>query len=194
MKKFVVFNSEYASGARLVGRKLAEDLGIKFYGEKELLKIASEEYKLDSEILREFDNEIYYADEEKMSSEDRNELEKKILRVSEIYENIILRLLNEGPCLFMERGSDIILKDREDVLNVYAYSSNLDEKIERCFAVEGIPKNEAVEHIEIEKVKREKYYNLVYHTERKHMRDYALCIDTDSFGIEKCADIIKAAL
>lgn len=193
-KKFVVFNSEYASGARLIAKQLAEDLGIKFYGEKELLIIAYKEYEMYKDELINFEDELYKADVKNMDIYSREKLDQKINIISKIYEDVIFKLLNEGPCVLMERGCDVILQGREDVLNVYAYSSDLDKQKKRCLEVVGIPSYQAVEHIKKERIKREKYYELVYDTQRKEMREYAMCIDTDSFEVEKCAEIIKAAL
>lgn len=199
-KKYIVFTSEYGSGARLIGKFIAEQLGIKFYGEEDLLVKASKESGIDEKILREYDaklastklNESVRLDGELL----KDELSAKIYNA---YSSTILKIVEEGPCILMERGADIVLKGKIDFLNVYAYTSSIEKKIERCIKIGGFSEEDAPKVVVIEDMKRKLYYNSFSNIERGNMSEYDLCINTDTFtgdtlAMGKCSEIIKAAL
>ncbi|WP_160676478.1 cytidylate kinase-like family protein [Clostridium sp. C8-1-8] len=201
-KKYIVFTSEYASGARLIGKTLGEKLGIKFYGEEELLLKAAEESGIDEKVLRDYDRKLgnIKFDQSSTSNEDSIRFEDNLSRsIYNAYSDCIMKIVEEGSCILMERGADIILKGKVDFLNVYAYSKDMEKKIDRCERVGGIPKEDAPEHIAGQVMQRKVYYSLFSNIQRGKMSEYDLCINTDTFtsdalGMEKCAEIIKAAL
>lgn len=194
LNKIIVFTSEYGSGARLIGRTLAEMLNVKFYGEEELLIEAAKEEGITEEMLREYDRKL------KKSIKDiniYNSIEHE--EVYKAYSKAILRIIEKGPCILMERGADIVLKDKIKFLNVYGYSNCIEKKLKRCEIVDGYQKEEAFSVIEAENTIRKNYYNLFSKIERGQPKEYDICINTDAFNdnvlnMEKCAAIIKAAL
>ena len=193
-KKYIVFTSEYASAARYIAKELEKKLGIKFYGEEDLLIRTAKESGIDEKVLREYD--------EKLSNTKFNEEVLKddlALKIYNAYSSTTLKIVEEGPCILMERGADIILKGKVDFLNVYAYSKDMEKKADRCERVVGIPKKDAPEHIAKQEMQRKSYYSTFSSIERGKMSEYDLCINTDTFtvdslGMEKCAEIVKAAL
>lgn len=199
-KEYIVFTSEYASGARLVGKALEEKLGIKFYGEEDLLIRAAKESGIDEKVLREYDEKLANINFDKASTLDKEALKDDLsISVYNAYSAAILKLVEEGPCILMERGADIVLKGKVEFLNVYAYSSNMEKKIERCVRVAGVPEEDSPEFIANQVMQRKVYYDLFSEIKRGNMSEYDLCINTDTFtgdalGMEKCAEIIKAAL
>lgn len=201
-KKYIVFTSEYASGAGLVAKTLANKLGIKFYGEEALMIRAAKESGIDENIFKEYDEKLANINFEELSYLNKDLLkEEDSLEVSifNAYSDTILKIVDEGPCILMERGADIVLKGKVDFLNIYAYSNNIDKKIERCERVVGISKEEAPKFIDSQAMQRKVYYSKFSEIERGKMSEYDLCINTDTFttdalGMEKCAEIIKAAL
>mgnify|MGYP002233191561 FL=1 len=50
--------------------------------------------------------------------------------VYEVQRNIILELAEKEPCVIIGRNADYILKDRDDVLNVFIHG-DMPEKIKR---------------------------------------------------------------
>lgn len=201
-KKYIVFTSEFASGARLVGKFLAEQLGVKFYGEEELLIKAAKESGIDEKVLRDYDAKLsnLVFNESSQLNEDKLDLDDNLpLEIYNAYCSAILKVVEEGPCILMERGADIVLKDKLDFLNVYAYTSDMKKKIERCIRIGGFSEEEAPKVIAGEEMQRKLYYSSFSNIERGKMNEYDLCLNTDAFtndalGMEKCAEIIKAAL
>lgn len=201
-KKYIVLTSEYASGVRLVGKLLAEQLGIKFYGEEDILVKAAKESGIGEKELREYDvklantafNQDSQLNEDKLDSNDNLSL-----KIYNAYSSAILKAVEEGPCILMERGADIVLKGKVDFLNVYAYSSDMKKKIERCIRVGGFSEEDAPKIVAGQDMQRKLYYSSFSNIERGKINEYDLCINTDTLtndalGMKKCAEIIKASL
>lgn len=190
--KIIVLTSELGSGARLIGKSLAERLNIVFYGEEDLLIMAAQESGIDEEILRDYDKQL--ADNS-ISNID-SKLSNQIFRA---YSNAIFKLAEAGPCVLMERGADIVLQGKKDFLNVYIYTSNIGKKVERCIRVGGVTAEEAPAFIEKQTLQRERYYQSFSDIKRGRMNEYDLCLNTDVFtgdalDMNKCVDIIIASM
>ncbi len=195
-KEYIVFTSEYGSAARYIAKELEKKLGIKFYGEEDLLIRTAKESGIDEKILREYDEKLANSKLDETSQLNEDGLGLKIYNA---YSDTILKIAKEGPCILMERGADIVLKGKVDFLNVYAYSKDMEKKADRCERVGGIPKKDAPEHIAKQEMLRKVYYSTFSSIGRGKMSEYDLCINTDTFtvdslGMEKCAEIVKAAL
>lgn len=197
-KKYIVLTSEFGSGARLLGKRLSKELGIKFYGEEDLLIKAAKETGIDEKVLRDYD-EILASTVFDESSQLLNSDADLPLKIFKAYSSAILNAVEEEPCILMERGADIVLRDKVDFLNVYAYTSDMERKIERCMRVGGIAEEDAPKFIASQAMQRKLYYKSFSSIERGKMNEYDLCINTDAFdtdalAMEKCAEIIKSSL
>lgn len=201
-KNYIVLTSEYGSGARLLGQRLSEELGIKFYGEEDLLIRAAKESGLEENILREYDERLASIETNESSQLDSRVLDSDVelsVRIFKAYSFTILKIVGEGPCIIMERGADIVLRGKVDFLNVYTYTSDIKKKIERCMRVVGVKEEDAPKFINSQSMQRELYYKSFSNIERGKMNEYDLCINTDKFdsnalAMEKCAEIIKSAM
>lgn len=201
-KNYIVFTSEYASGARLIAQALQKKLGIKFYGEEDLLIRTAKESGIDEKVFREYDEKLAnskFNETSQLNKESLKSGDDLGIKIYNAYSNTMLKIVEEGPCIFMERGADIVLKGKVDFLNVYAYSKDMEKKVDRCERVGGIPQKDALEFIDRQVMQRKIYYSTFSSIERGKMSEYDLCINTDTFtidslGMEKCAEIVKAAL
>lgn len=160
---------------------------------------AAKESGIDEKILRDYDEKLA-SHEFNESSQNKNALDADLsLKVFKAYSTSILKAVEEGPCILMERGADIVLSDKVDFLNVYTYTSDIRKKIERCMRVCGTAEEDAPKFIANQAMQRKLYYKSFSNIERGIMNEYDLCINTDKFdtdalAMEKCAEIIKSAL
>jgi cytidylate kinase len=99
------------------------------------------------------------------------------------------KLADEGPCIILGRCSDYVLKDRDDVLNVFLHA-DLDTRVERISNKLGFPKSKAKELIKKTDKRRASYYN--YYTRRKwgDLKNFDLAINS-SLGIDKVVSLIE---
>ena len=196
----ITIGREFGSGGKYIGQRLAEDLGMKLY-DKEILSKVSEESGIELEVLEEVDEKqeqsFWYTFARSMySSAD------SITTMSEIPSNeklfieqakVIEELSEKENCIIIGRCSNLILKERPDVLNVFVYSSDMDFKINRKMKYDNYENaNEALKEIQRIDAERAAYYN--YFSPNLKWGDkkgYDLMIDTSKFGVEAAIELIK---
>lgn len=198
MSTNVVFTigRQFGSGGRQVGKTLAQKLGIPFY-DKELIAISARDSGL-SEAL--FSN----ADEKATSSifyslvMGNYPMASGALGVTEmplndqlflIQSKTIKRLALEGSCVIVGRCADYILRDMDNVVNVFIHA-DLKNRVERAIRVYEVPENKAEDVCLKTDKQRANFYN--YYSDRKWgmCRTYDLSLDSGMLGIEGCAEQI----
>ena len=92
--------------------------------------------------------------------------------------------------MFVGRCADYVLRDRDDVVNVFITAS-MDFRIEQIMAKQRFDDpRQAKRFIEQGEAKRADYYN--YYTGRKwgHSSNYDLCIDSSVLGLMETEKLI----
>ncbi|MDE7170219.1 MAG: cytidylate kinase-like family protein, partial [Mucispirillum sp.] len=89
------------------------------------------------------------------------------------------------------RCADFVLKDRDDVLDVFVYAS-MDNRIERVTKMYGEQVKNVPAFINRYDKDRAAYYD--YYTSKKwgDLRSYHLSLNSD-MGIKNCVEIVKTA-
>ena len=111
--KTITISRQYGSGGRYIAALLSEKMGVPCYDSKLLLKEA-ERHGISQEIINEFKGKtsLLYAIGVMMSEESQD---KKRLTIPEkmfhAQKETVKRLAQEGPCIFVGRCADQILKD-----------------------------------------------------------------------------------
>ena len=181
----ITISREYGSGGRYIGRLVADKLGIKFY-DKDLVNKLSEKTGLSTEYIENNEqkrnvldslNKGYYYN---LTNSDELFVEEA---------DLIKELANNESCVIIGRCSDFILKDNKDVINIFVYST-MDNKINR--AVERYGLNKKLAEKEIKKIDKLRSNHYKHYTGKTwgNSENYDLCINSDTFGVEKAADMI----
>ena len=181
----ITVSREYGSGGRYVGRLIADKLGIKLYDKEFVTRIAeetglSEEYIESNEqkrdILATLNNGYYFG---------VNNSDELFIKESEL----IKEMASKESCVIIGRCADFILKDRDDIIKVFIYS-DMEDKIKRATEIYGFNKEKAEKEIKrIDKLRANHYK---YYTDKQwdNHANYDICINSDTFGVEKAADLI----
>ncbi len=185
----ITISREFGSGGREIGQKLAAKLGIPFY-DKEI--IAETAYKTG------FAEEYVKKQGEYASA--RNWFEYSFSARNNSYgmspedylwskqREVILDLVKKGPCVIVGRCADYILRDRNDVLNVFIHA-DYDKRIKRICEVYKEP-----EHTEkmLKDIDKKRSFNYKYYTEQTwgKSQNYDITLDAGTLGIDQCVDII----
>lgn len=190
-KKFVVtIGREYGSGGRFIGRKLAERLGVAFYDNELLLK-ASEASGLSKNIMESYDEKVdgifsgifpsTYIPEASLGS-----------RVFIAQFETIKKLAAEESCVIVGRCADYVLRDFENVVNVFI-TAPMEECVKRAVKYYNLEETKAADTIKKMNKKRANYYN--FYTDKKwsSANSYDICINS-TVGIDTVVDIIEAYL
>ena len=188
-KKIITISREFGSGGRFIGEEVAKKLGIAYYDKNIISQIAeksglSPEYIQESAELSPKKGLLAYAlagrDITGKSVEDM---------VYEVQRKVILELAEKEPCVIIGRNADFILKDRDDVLNVFIHG-NMPEKTERICRLYNVSEKEAVKMMTDTDKRRMTNYN--FYTDQKWGKasNYTLSLNSSQLGYDKCEEII----
>ena len=197
MNKVITISRQYGSGGREIGKKLAEKLGIPFYDNELITRAAKESGFAEAafEIAeKKASNSLLYSIAMGMNSYGNQELGFSHLSLDDrIYlaqSDVIRKVAAEGPCIIVGRCADYILKDMENVVNIFVWA-DIKFRIERAIRVDGLAENKAEENIlKIDK-RRANYYN--YHASEKWGRaeNYHLSVNSSYAGIDHTVEVIR---
>ena len=111
--------------------------------------------------------------------------------VYEAQRKVILALAEKESCVIIGRNADYILKDREDVLNVFIHGE-MPEKTQRIMRLHNVEAQEAAKMMADTDKRRMTNYN--FYTERKwgYAGNYTLCLNSSQLGYDRCEKIIMA--
>ena len=98
-------------------------------------------------------------------------------------------LVEKEPCVIIGRNADYILKDRDDVLNVFIHGNML-KKIQRITRLYNVEEKVAVKMMEDTDKRRMTNYN--FYTDQKWGKasNYTLCLNSSQLGYDRCGKII----
>ena len=188
-KRIITISREFGSGGRFIGEEVAKKLGIAYYDKNIINQIAeksglSPEYIQENSELSPKKGLFAYAfagrDITGKSVEDM---------VYEAQIKVILDLAEKEPCVIIGRNADYILRDREDVLNVFIHG-NMPEKIQRITRLYNVDEQEAVKMIEDTDKRRRANYNFYTDQSWGKASNYTLSMNSSELGYERCKKII----
>lgn len=109
--------------------------------------------------------------------------------VYEAQRKVILELAGKEPCVIVGRNADYILKDRDDVLNVFIHG-DMPEKTQRIRGLYNVEEKEAIKMMADTDKRRMTNYN--FYTEQKWGKasNYTLCLNSSQLGYDRCEKII----
>lgn len=182
---------EYGSGGRYVGKLLSEKLGIKLY-DKSLISLVSDESGLSAEYIEENEQTINGKLLANFNSQYYNNLSNDDnLFIAE--SNAIKEIASKESCIIVGRCADYILKNNDNVFNVFLYNSD-ESKVNRAVKYYGLNEKNALKEIQKINKSRENHYKYYTNKNWRDMSNYSLAINVDTFGVEKTADIIKESI
>ena len=109
--------------------------------------------------------------------------------VYEAQRKVILELADKEPCVIIGRNADYILKERDDILNIFIHG-DMPEKIQRITRLYKVEDQEAVKMMTDTDKRRMTNYN--FYTEQKWGKasNYTLCLNSSQLGYDRCEAII----
>lgn len=195
-KNIITISREFGSGGRTIGRMIAEKLGYKFY-DSEIIERVVAESGLSKEIVEKYDEYATHkrsflysiAINASTSGMDPYHGMSFANQVQIAQIKVINEIAKEGNCVIIGRGADYILRDREDVLNVFIYA-DMKFKAERVLAVYGATDKKIEDRIKDKDTKRKVFYRSFTMREWGVYTNYNLMLDSGLIGLERCADIV----
>ncbi len=189
MKKIITISREFGSGGRSIGRMVAEKLNMSFY-DKELIEKVAEETGLSKKYIEEggeyspsksrFAYSFIGRNIDGMSLDDYIFMQQR---------KIILDIAEKESCVIVGRCADYILRNRDDVLNVFIFA-DMDKRAERIVKLYGETDKSPEKRLKDKDKKRS--INYKYCTDRVWgmSQNYHICLNSGEIGIDRCVDII----
>jgi len=188
----ITIGREYGSGGRVIGKLVAEKLGVPFY-DKEILTRAAEESGLCAEVFERHDEKASMGGlltSAQMGAAGGLQMPLN-QRVFLAQFDAITKLASEGDCVIVGRCADYVLKDLPNVTHVFLYAS-LEKRIERIMQVENVDRDTARDLIRKTDKQRKNYYNFFADGNWGLRSNYDLMVRTDFHKAEDIANAIIA--
>ena len=134
----ITITRQYGSGGHNIGKALSERLDIPFY-DKELISLAAKESGISPEVFENVDekatNSLLYSLSLGLYNYGNGFSSMGDLPVNDklyiLQHKIIKQLANEGPCVFVGRCADYVLKDHQNLVKIYIYA-DIDVRTKRA--------------------------------------------------------------
>ena len=188
-KRIITISREFGSGGRFIGEEVAKKLGVAYYDKDIIGKIAeqsglSPEYIQENAELSPKKGLFAYAFSGRyITGKSVGDM------VYEAQRKIIMEIAEKESCVIIGRNADFILKDRNDVLNVFIHG-DMPEKTQRIIDLYNVEEKEAVKMMADTDKRRMTNYN--FYTEQKWGKasNYTLCLNSSQLGYDRCERII----
>ena len=192
-KRIITISREFGSGGRFIGEEVAKKLGIAYY-DKNIINEIAEKSGLSPEYIQEnaelslkkglFAYAFAGRDVTGKSVEDL---------VYEAQRKVILELAEKESCVIIGRNADYILKDRDDVLNVFIHGDT-PEKIQRITRLYNVEEQKAVKMMADIDKRRMANYNFYTNQKWGKADNYTLCLNSSQLGYDRCEKIIMECM
>lgn len=177
----ITIGREHGSSGKQIGKLVAEKLGIPFYY-KEMTALAAQESGLDKEFISDLNaNSPAMLHSLYLSTE-------VVQQAIVAQDKVIRKIADEGSCVIVGRASDYVLREYENVFNIFVYAP-AEYRVQRVMQVYGDSLEEAKKNIRRSDEARAAYYKNISGQSWGNPHNYDLLIDS-SIGIESSAEVI----
>lgn len=193
--RIITINREFESGGNEIAQAVAVRLDIPYY-DRFLIVAAAGETGIDQERIAHIDEKLdsrfdysqaeaayYYTNSE-------NPLPTGA-RVAEIQFQLIEALAEQEPCLIVGRCANHVLRERDDVLDVFIHAGR-DHRVKRTMELLSLPERKAVRVLKRTDAARKAYYKNYTGCDWNDPNLYHLVLNSDRMGFDACVDAICA--
>lgn len=195
-KRIITIERQYGSGGSIIGKLVAEKLGISYYN-REILELAAQRSGFSLEYLeaaeenvpKSFLYSLMLSANPTKSLEDNLPLSDKVfLMESRIISEIADK---EAAFVLVGRCGNYVLEDK-GCFSVYIYAP-AQERVKRAVEEYGIPEARAESIMKKYDKRRESFYNVNSGRVWQDKDQYSLCLNSAELGDELCAELIVQA-
>lgn len=184
----ITISREYASGGRIIGRRVAEALNVPFY-DREIIGLAAEQSQLSVGAVEQ--------SEEKMPKgfEYGLYIGRKYMPISDqvfiAQSKVIEEIAGQGCCVIVGRCADHILRNSKNCIHIFIHAP-FEQRVRRAVEEYGLESENAEQAVRNNDMARESYHNHYTGVQWRDAHYYHLSINSE-MGIDQCADFILHA-
>lgn len=190
--KIITISRQYGSGGRIVGKKLADALGVPFY-DNELINLAAEKTGLSKECFKEAENtsagNLLFSITSLASGMDSCglPLSEKIFLVQ---SQVIKEVAEEGSCVIVGRSANYVLSENPNCINIFL-QADLKDRVQRAISQYDLPEKNAEASVIKTDKRRANYYNYFTGAKWGKAENYDLILNTSRLDLDHVVDVIK---
>lgn len=198
--KIITIGREFCSGGADIGHLIADHFEIPCYN-KTILDKSAEELQFDKELVKKYDERPHsiwrgmtgYQYGYSWYAGDPALMQPINESIANAQFSAIRRFAEEGPCVLVGRCADYVLRERDDVFNVFI-RADLDKRVARGQRMYDLSETDALKLIRRTDKIRASYYES--HTDHKWggMGNFDLIVDSGRLGLEPAAAAIIRAV
>ena len=194
--KHIIINvgRQVGAGGQEIGRMLAKDFEAQYY-DRELLNLAAKESGFSEKFFKQNDEKkgflrgLFNVQAPHIIGGSLYGSNFSQEGLFQFQSDAIRKAASEGSCVFLGRCADYILRDFENVVNVFITAS-MDFRVDVVSKVKQLDAEHARKLIEHVESRRAQYYN--YYTGKRWgaAESYDLCIDASILGLEETEKLV----
>jgi cytidylate kinase len=194
--KIITISRQFGSGGRTIAKELARRLGYDYY-DKEIIEGVAEKTGFSRDVIASKGEEapgktvFSYGFEGQgipgvMNGMSMNDY------IWTVQRNVIKEIADSGkPCVIVGRSADYILKDYDDVLNVYI-CADIEFRKERIVKLYGQTDKKPEKRLDEKDKKRAANHKHFTDLQWGFAPNYDICLNSSQIGIETCVDILES--
>lgn len=193
--KIITISRQFGSGGRSIAKNLAIKLGYDYY-DKEIIEEVAKKTGFTKEVVATRGEEapgksvFSYGFDSQGVPGIMNGMNMNDYIWSE-QRKVIKQIADSGrPCVIVGRSSDYILRDYDDVLNVFI-CADMEFRKERIVRLYGTTDIKPEKRLEDKDKKRRANHKHFTDLEWGYAPNYDLCLNSSRLGLDKCVLIIE---
>ena len=191
----IVISRQVGSGGDEIARKLSELINIPVYDKQKIVDLAKESgisENLFDGLEEHPTSSLLYSLVIGLKSGSEASCIASPFHTDNVFgvqANIIRHLADNGSCIFLGRCADYILREHNNLTNVYIWASD-DFRVNRVMNKIGLTHTEAVDYVSRIDKRRRSYYDFYTSKAWGDVENYDLTINPEKIGIDNSAKII----
>ena len=184
MKYAITISREFGCGAREIGRKIAAQMGVKFY-DKDLIDEAARKAGVHVDVIKESDEKAKkFFKEFSYGSSTTFYTEKAIDAQAEV----IREAADKESCVLFGRCADYFLREYQNCINIFLYAP-IEERIKHISRDYELDMKSAEKMVKKIDRQRHNYYKYVTGRNRGDREGKHLMIDVSYYGIDGTVEL-----
>ncbi len=197
LNKRIIINvgRQLGSGGGMIAKMLANDFQYTLY-DKEILNLAAKESGFSEKFFEQNDEKgrllksLFHMHAPHIS--DNNFYRSRFSEESlfQFQSDAIRKVAKDGGCVFVGRCADYVLRDFEDVVNIFI-TANIKDRIKMVRERHQCDEEAAQKIINQKENARASYYNFYTGKKWGYSDNYHLCVNSSLLGLEGTVEFIK---
>ena len=191
--QIITINREFESAGNEIAQAVATQLCIPYY-DKFLITAAAEQSGLRETRVAAWDEqpESRFAFSQAEAAYYFTSAEAPLptgAKVAEVQFQLIRDIAQQGPCVIVGRCANHVLRDRNDVLDIFIHAGET-YRLNRAMTALGLPERQARKVLKSTDKARKAYYKNYTGTDWNDPDLYHACLNPDRLSFDACVDVI----